>query len=539
MTVKLHIKQNEVLEAAQQAAIKYLFQHYRQLPPNAIKIFLACVESAELIEVAGVASLSPRPSIRRLASACNVSKTTVQSALEDLVSHGLLQENRPVLELNNITPFFHYRFAEGKAHLLAINTDNQPATLLVPSVPPGQKSLQEKPRATSNRGGKQRPGGLPQSKAQPLPDQVSAESALPPTAVISIPAPTEMPSPPAAAPKVETPLLLLAKQSDADLIRLYHQGNQNAFGELYNRYFDSVRIQISHQLPEAVSYDVTQQIFIELMKKLHEYQVDGEAKFSTWLYKFTAYAIANARRKSSRETQIAEDYDIQTIIRLTNPQQQIMPYLLSLDEKQQECVLLHYYEGFSYKEISQRLGLDEATVRTHLQTARRHIRQFIEKHQYWQNELGKQRDWLYNTFFISTLEKEILKAAENGKSFTLSLFSTKLRKEDASSEQLCQIDSMLGSIIMNNIRITIDSAFLLDTGHYALILPECSAAAAQSIAHRIRTALASSASIPIMLAAAILEYKSEISLDMLLQMLSLKLMEAVSEGDATMLVDSC
>ena len=50
-----------------------------------------------------------------------------------------------------------------------------------------------------------------------------------------------------------------------------------------------------------------------------------------------------------------------------------------LKEEQRQCIQMFYYEGFGYKEICQRLGLEEGKVKSYIQNGKRNLKICLEK----------------------------------------------------------------------------------------------------------------------------------------------------------------
>jgi len=55
--------------------------------------------------------------------------------------------------------------------------------------------------------------------------------------------------------------------------------------------------------------------------------------------------------------------------------------LEGLSEILREVLLLHDLEGWKHREIAQRLGIPDGTVRSHLHFARKHVRAELEQMQ--------------------------------------------------------------------------------------------------------------------------------------------------------------
>jgi RNA polymerase sigma-70 factor, ECF subfamily len=468
-----------LLELARQAVLKHLLLNYRTLTPTAIKVLIACLDHTTLVEGLEIFSLSDRPSIRNLAKECQLSKATVQSALQILNGAGLIQNGQLVLLLDKASVFFQYNLQANQVSLSAVLPTNLPANVTVnantnanaPSLPAATMALPLLP-----------------TMAEPL------------TAEPLMAAPLATATPSATPGNEQSP-----RCRDLDLIALYQTGDQDAFAELYQRHFESVRTQVSRHLPGNDSYDVVQQVFLGLMEKLKDFKLDGSAKFSTWLYKFTEFSIANARRKHNREmqfTSLPDNFDVQMRMRLTGPRQQIMPYMLKMNKEQQECVYLHYYEGLSYQDISRQLDIDEKIVRNNLQTARRQLRDLVKA----PTESKNPAHTISNKFFLAALEKEQQSAERENREFTLCLFSLK----PAFTSLLAEV---LGQLSANSQNSSTTAAFALGPEQFALILPATTAAEAQKLLTELRLALNTSAGQPVPLVTAISQYAFHIAID--------------------------
>lgn len=475
---------SQLLEIAKQAAIKHLFVYYKEMPPVTIKIFLACISQATILKKEESFSLSNRPSIRSLASSCNLSKDTVQKAIQYLTERGLLDEDQPTLMLDKATKYFNYSYLEEKITLLKNDSYNN----------------------------KDKSDGITFLEEFNKKNLTTLESKL-----------------------------------DDELILLYQKGVKESFTEIYTRYFESVRIQICKQLPEGESYDLTQEVFLELMEKLKSFQVNGQAKFSTWIYKFTKLFLANARRKIKREVQLSEDFDIEQVIRLTGPQKQITPYLFTLDKMQQECVLLHYYEGLSYENISVKLGIDKKLVRTYLQTARRHIRSLLNpeknkkiNNKYIENKVDKKttkklENLLYNKFFYSTLEKKAIEVEKIGGSFVICILYWNLTKNYVGLDN--STVEKLSSIIINNIRNIEDQAFNLGDQYFAIVFSNMYINSVKEIIRIIIDNSKEELGSHLEMSCLMSEYKLNKSLKLILRTLQTKLQIATLYADTIFFVD--
>jgi RNA polymerase sigma-70 factor (ECF subfamily) len=179
----------------------------------------------------------------------------------------------------------------------------------------------------------------------------------------------------------------LNASGDEELVRLAQQGNLDAFTSLYERYLPMVYNRVRYVVPEQDAEDVTQEIFIGMLKSLKNFK--GQSQFSTWLRTLTNRRVADYyRRRSRRGTQI--DADVSEVDPQKAPQLQIAASAAAIEDRvmlrqalrampknYQEVLLLRFAEGLQFNEIAQVRGQSlEATksmfrravaaLRTHL-----------------------------------------------------------------------------------------------------------------------------------------------------------------------------
>ena len=87
-------------------------------------------------------------------------------------------------------------------------------------------------------------------------------------------------------------------------------GKQDAFVLLYERYFPNVLARVRFKVPENDVEDVTQEIFIAVLKSLGSFK--GQAKFSTWLWTITSRKIVDYYR--SHKSMLVEQDDYEEVV---------------------------------------------------------------------------------------------------------------------------------------------------------------------------------------------------------------------------------
>ena len=150
-------------------------------------------------------------------------------------------------------------------------------------------------------------------------------------------------------------------ESDELLIRQFKDGNSNAFNELYQRHLTGVYKRVRYLIPEQDVEDVTQEVFIAVLKSLPSFR--GEAQFGTWLRTLTNNKIAEYYRKRNRKRE-APQVPLNDALRYTEGnttkvmEERIMlrKALSQIPDSYQEIILLRFAEGLQFNEIAELNG---------------------------------------------------------------------------------------------------------------------------------------------------------------------------------------
>jgi RNA polymerase sigma-70 factor (ECF subfamily) len=172
-------------------------------------------------------------------------------------------------------------------------------------------------------------------------------------------------------------------RSDARLVALAAAGDREAFAAIYHRYHQSVyRFARMMTASAGVAEDVTQEVFVALMRDLGRYE-PLRARLSTYLYgvarnvtrsrlrrerRFVALDAVNSRvaEPSTKTDLISELADAQNLDRLRQ-------VIRALPSRYREFVILCELHGLSYVDAAAAIGSPVGTVRSRLHRARRLI----------------------------------------------------------------------------------------------------------------------------------------------------------------------
>ena len=173
-------------------------------------------------------------------------------------------------------------------------------------------------------------------------------------------------------------------------------GDDGAFEELVAAYQSRV-VSLLCNMTGRTDYaeDLAQEVFLRVYRSRLTYE--PTARFSTWLFRITQNVAFNRRRTLSRRKEvnfrndassskaitpagIAEQSSLQPVRQAhsTEVQQVVREAVGRLNERQRMALLLHRFEGFSYADVAESMGLSVSAVKSLLSRARESLRQELE-----------------------------------------------------------------------------------------------------------------------------------------------------------------
>ncbi|RMD51176.1 MAG: sigma-70 family RNA polymerase sigma factor [Ignavibacteria bacterium] len=177
---------------------------------------------------------------------------------------------------------------------------------------------------------------------------------------------------------------------DFEIIKRFQNGDESAFRDLVMKHKDKVRNLVYLTLGDNDFIDdISQDVFISTYKKLNDFRF--ESKFTTWLYRVTVNKCRDYLRKKkvrSIFTPLNEDIH-QHSSRMRSENMDIPGFVRKaierLPEKLKEPLILRDIEGFSYKEIAEKLDVEVGTIKSRIFRARESLKIILEP---MQKELG-------------------------------------------------------------------------------------------------------------------------------------------------------
>ena len=171
---------------------------------------------------------------------------------------------------------------------------------------------------------------------------------------------------------------------DAVLVAAVRRGSREAAGRLAERYLGGCRA-VALAIVGEVSgaEDVAQEAFVHAIDRIDDCR-DPE-RFGSWLRQIVRRRARNHLRHQGvrRTIGLHPDAAVYTgdapddAAERADLRSRLLAALGQLPEERREVVLLHDLEGWTHKDIAERMNLPPGTVRSHLHYARRRLRELL------------------------------------------------------------------------------------------------------------------------------------------------------------------
>ena len=148
--------------------------------------------------------------------------------------------------------------------------------------------------------------------------------------------------------------------------------------QIYLQYHDKVRAYVRSKIqdPHDVE-DLVSAVFMKIVQKLDSYD-PAKAYVPTWAYTIIRNTVTDHFR--TRRTLVAlEDYtvDKQSTELSDDALDSLADALLALKEKARDLIVLHYYTGYTLKEVAEMMGMSYINAKVIHKKALESLRAFF------------------------------------------------------------------------------------------------------------------------------------------------------------------
>ena len=162
--------------------------------------------------------------------------------------------------------------------------------------------------------------------------------------------------------------------SDNDLIQRAAGGDQDAFGDLYERYLEDIYRYVYYRVLDVEeAEDLTEAAFLRAWENLRTARKKPKVQnFRAWIYRITHNLVIDYQRKKKPVSLDLESADwanevavlgTEKIVEQQLSEAELVKALKELDDTMQQIVILRFLNDLSHAETAAVLGLTEGHVR--------------------------------------------------------------------------------------------------------------------------------------------------------------------------------
>jgi RNA polymerase sigma factor (sigma-70 family) len=180
--------------------------------------------------------------------------------------------------------------------------------------------------------------------------------------------------------------------TDQDLVRLFQNGEEQAFAELLKRHKDRIYSTIYYLVREhELAEDLFQDSFIRIITNLRSKNYNEEGKFIAWAVRLAHNLVIDYFRVKKHMRMVREEEEYSPFDVMPEQSRNAMDEMIHnekvtmvrnlierLPEHQREVVILRHYAGLSFKEIADTLKININTALGRMHYAVAEMKEMME-----------------------------------------------------------------------------------------------------------------------------------------------------------------
>lgn len=174
--------------------------------------------------------------------------------------------------------------------------------------------------------------------------------------------------------------------SDEQIVAAVCEGDAASFALLIERYQNKLFYYVLKYVAETdKAEDIVQESFIKIYTNLRSF--DQTKKFSAWAYRITHNQLIDTVRKQKPTVSIEQNewvnniadpsVDIVEEIQGKQTKKEVQSAVALLPSKYKDVIILHYFEGYGYEEISDILAIPTSSVGTRIRRGKQKLKDIL------------------------------------------------------------------------------------------------------------------------------------------------------------------
>ncbi len=156
-----------------------------------------------------------------------------------------------------------------------------------------------------------------------------------------------------------------------ELVRQAQNGDTEAFGAVYDHFFDSVYRYAAFRLPSDICEDVVADIFVKVWEKIATYRPHKKVPFGAWVFRIARNSVIDAYRRKREWSEVSPDLEdgdeynkAETRVKRKHLLQVMRGAMDKLPNRYREVLHLSYMADLPHDEVARVMHTSEGSVRT-------------------------------------------------------------------------------------------------------------------------------------------------------------------------------
>ena len=175
---------------------------------------------------------------------------------------------------------------------------------------------------------------------------------------------------------------ILTTETD-NLVKDARKGSAEAFGRLYELYFDRIYRYIYYRtMHRETAEDLCSKTFLKALDSLNHFNSD-KGSFSSWIYRIASNSVTDYFRSSVRKESPADVWEIPSeedyVVDVHNRiyWEKLKPGLMGLPADMREIIMLRIWDDLSFAEIARITGKSEASCKMSFGRTLKHLKNTV------------------------------------------------------------------------------------------------------------------------------------------------------------------
>lgn len=174
--------------------------------------------------------------------------------------------------------------------------------------------------------------------------------------------------------------------NEKEIIKRCQNGDKSAFDELIRTFYPYVTkylLKLTHD--ENLTEDLTQEVFLKVIRTIEEYRTDGRASFATYVITIAKNTFIDYTRRNRTvfselsESETKDGENPENIVLTSLEYGEAIKYINSLPPNQADVIRLKYIDEYTLREIESITGVPVKTVKSRIHEGTKKLRSFFDR----------------------------------------------------------------------------------------------------------------------------------------------------------------